>query len=388
MSAPNHAGYAEPASANAPPRVLLVGSAVGGGGAENRFRLLLENLFGGTAEGVTLHATNTDPAASGQKLHSLGWRRKANYPAAAMRLRRLLTQGGFDVALSMGLYPNVVLWAASRGLRRRPALVMTEITRPYTESTQFSSPLTRLVRQPLYRFSYGAADLVATNSEDGLEELVAHYGVRRDRIRRLPNLIDAARVRGLAGAPAALGCPRFCMVARFDPIKRIDTLLRAVHALEPGMSWHLDLVGDGAERQAIQALVAELGLQRRVTLHGWLANPFPVMAAAVATVLCSEYEGFSNTVLESMVLGTPVVTSLCSLDARRMVGDGAALGFDIGDWSALSDHLATLLTRPALTEALRLAASRHASRHHADVAIAEYETIARDAVVRRGQGRP
>ncbi len=44
-------------------------------------------------------------------------------------------------------------------------------------------------------------------------------------------------------------------------------------------------------------------IRPRVTLHGWLAQPRPLDEAAGATVLCSEYEGLSNAVLESMAIG-------------------------------------------------------------------------------------
>lgn len=374
------------------PRVLVVAGALSGGGGENHSRLLFANLCGGTADAATLHDGAKAEMKPGQILHSLGWRSKTDYPKAALRLRRLLGSGRYDAALSLGLYPNIVLWAASRGLRRRPALILTEITRPHAAITRFSGMVVGRLRHLLYRLSYGGADLVAANSEDGLKEVVTHYGIANARVRRVPNVIEVARVHALAAATPENGsaardpaAARFCMVTRFHRLKRIDTLLRAAHALGREMDWRIDLVGDGVERPAIEALVAKLGFQDRVTLHGWMANPYPIMAAATATVLCSEYEGFSNTVLESMVIGTPVVTSFCSLDARMMVEEGAALGFEIGDWAALSGHLAALLREPGLSAGLRCRAERYAARHHADAAIAEYEKIVRDAIACRRQ---
>lgn len=369
------------------PRILIVGSSLRGGGAETRFRLLLANLFDGQADGASVHVCEPASLPPGQRFHSLGWRTKADYPKAILALRRLLSSNCYDAALSLGLYPNVMLWAASRGLSRRPALIMTEITRPFTESTRFSNPMARIVRQPLYRWSYGGADLVAANSEDGVREIVAHYGADPARTRRAPNLVEVERVRAMADMhePDAPNPAQnsLCMVARLDPIKRIDTLLRAVHGLSADLPWRVDIVGEGPARAALQALIGELRLSERVKLHGWRANPYPFIKAAAATALCSEYEGFSNTVLESMVIGTPVVTSFCSLDSRHMTAQGATLGFEIGDVAALRAHLENVLREPALRERLRANATRYAAPHHANAAVKQYEALVVQAIASR-----
>jgi glycosyltransferase involved in cell wall biosynthesis len=164
------------------------------------------------------------------------------------------------------------------------------------------------------------------------------------------------------------------MVVRFDPIKRVDTLLQAAHALNDP-NWHVDLVGDGPQRSAIEALISKLEIADHVTLHGWVANPYPLVKASAALVLCSEYEGFSNSVLESMVIGTPVLTSFCSHDARDMHDSGAALGFDVGDWRALSQHMARIMSDRDLRISLRRSAQAYASRHHLDLAVREYQAL-------------
>jgi glycosyltransferase involved in cell wall biosynthesis len=376
------------------PRTLVIGSAIGGGGAERRFGLLLQHLFDGAADGIALHACGTPKLKPGQNFLSLGWQGKIDYGKAVLRLRRVLARQEYDAVVSLGLYPNVVLWAASRKLRDRPALIMTEITRPYTESMRFSSPLASRIRQPLYRLSYRSADLVAANSEDGRREIIAHYGGEENSVMRLPNLIEADRVARLAEtaynlADAALDTKpfRICLVARLDPIKRVDTLLRAAHALSHELNWVIDLVGDGPDRPRIESLVEQLSIGSRVKLHGWRENPYPVIKAADVTVLCSEYEGFSNTVLESMVLGTPVITSFCSQDARDMVAEGAALGFEIGDWQGLSDCLEALHRNPEAARRLETAASSFAARHHLTNAVREYEGLVRNAVAVRKRMR-
>lgn len=376
------------------PTAMILGSAPGGGGAERRFSLLMEHLFDGTATGVALHRCEMPDLLPGQDFVSLGWAGKAHYLPAILALRRLIAARRPQAILSLGLYPNLVLWAATRGLRQRPATIMTEITRPYTESTRFSGRHAAQLRQPLYRWSYGAADLVAANSADGLREITTHYRSADKPILRVPNMIEPAKVRTRAAEPVTLAgsdnALRICMVARFDPIKRIDTVLDAVTGLDPALDWHLDLVGDGPQRSEIEARIAAAGIRHRVTLHGWQKNPYPIIRAASVSVLCSEYEGFSNSVLESMVIGTPVITSYCSEDACNMTRDGATLGFEIGDARALADHLVRLApgTQGAMQrrQALHDAALAYARAHHLEEAVPAYETLVRQGITLNSVG--
>lgn len=368
---------------------------IGGGGAERRFRLLLEHLFSGGADGVSLRKSAVPVLGPNQRFDTLGWQNKADYAKAVLHLRKLLSTRTYDAVISLGLYPNFVLWVATRFLRNRPAVIMTEITRPYTESMRFTKPAVGRIRQILYRLSYGGADAIAANSEDGKREIVEHYRRNGEAVVRISNLMEADRLHALAGDsqgehPGTASSPfRICMVTRLVAMKRVDTLLRAAHALGPAFDWTIDLVGDGPERAGVEALIDELAIRDRVIMHGWLENPYPIMKAADLTTLCSEYEGFSNTVIESMVLGTPVATSYCSQDARDMAAEGVALGFEVGDWQALCSHLARLQAKPEELRALRVRASVYASRHHVENAIGEYEALVRKAVAaREGDDRP
>ena len=364
------------------PKVLLVGNALGGGGAENRFRLMAEHMFVGDVHAAVLQSRD-GPVELRHPLIDLGWSGTATYPRTISRLRNILTEGKYDVAVSAAIYPNAVLWAATRGLRNRPALVMTEITRPYTESTRFvSSPIVRTIRQRLYRTSYRSADLVAANSQDGRLEIARHYGIPLDDIVRIPNIIEVDKVVAKAREKSAFAPqrPSLCIVARLDPIKRLDTLLEAAAVLPREMDWQIDIVGEGEDRAKIEAQITYLGLSDRVTLHGWQANPYPFIRQAHATILCSEYEGFSNSVLESMILGTPVITSFCSSDAEDMAKRSVALGFHVGDVETLARHLERILTDAALCARLVDGASEYARRHHLNRAVCEYESLVTTAL--------
>ncbi len=147
----------------------------------------------------------------------------------------------------------------------------------------------------------------------------------------VPNVIDAERVERLATESPGVGpagsaeSPTFVSVGRLSPEKnhaRLIHAFRRVHADHP--TARLQIVGDGPLRQELTTLVHELELDGSVQFTGRMANPYPLMRAAVALVVTSEYEGHSVVTLEARVLGTPVVSTAYP-SVRGVLPEGAGL---------------------------------------------------------------
>jgi glycosyltransferase involved in cell wall biosynthesis len=124
-----------------------------------------------------------------------------------------------------------------------------------------------------------------------------------------------------AGVPASNGSPRMPSRAekrptiigtgcRLVPIKGIEHLVRAFRLLQNEFSdTGLEIAGDGPDRGRIAELVANLGLQDRVTLLGWESDFAARLAQWDIFVLPSLEEGFGIAALEAMAAGLPVVAS-------------------------------------------------------------------------------
>jgi glycosyltransferase involved in cell wall biosynthesis len=206
----------------------------------------------------------------------------------------------------------------------------------------------------------------------------------------VPNLVDPGHLEQLAeeGEPvqATDGIASICVAARLDRLKRVDTLLKAAAGLQWELPWRIDVLGDGNQRAELEALSRTLGIADRVFFRGWMNNPYPIMSRATVSVLCSEYEGFSNSVIEAMVLRTPVITSLCTTDARDMCERGAALGFPVGDHLGLRAELMRVLEDETLRARLKTKAWAYVQRHTIHCAIKEYEKLVFDAIERHRSG--
>lgn len=174
------------------------------------------------------------------------------------------------------------------------------------------------------------------------------------------------------------------MVTRLEGMKRVDTLLNAVAALPPSHICQIDIVGDGPERKLLGDLAEQLEIADRVHFHGWQTNPFPYLKRASAMVLASNYEGFSNSVLEAMVIGVPVITSHCSTDAEQMAEQGIALGFPVGDSERLKQCIMLLLDDGENRQSMIEKGRQLADKHSLFNALPAYELMIEAAIARHG----
>lgn len=134
------------------------------------------------------------------------------------------------------------------------------------------------------------------------------------------------------------------------PWKGFADLIRAM-ALVPEA--RLLILGEGPERAALEALVAELGLETRVRLSGRVDNPLRYFARARVSALSSHVEGMPNVLVEAMMCGcTPVATD-CPTGPRELL-QGGRYGYlaKVGDPASIAAALREALARPIAPEVL------------------------------------
>jgi glycosyltransferase involved in cell wall biosynthesis len=154
------------------------------------------------------------------------------------------------------------------------------------------------------------------------------------------------------------------IVANLRPIKRIDVLVQAF-ALVCRRHPDARLVvvgGDGSSqhgasvRKELERLASRLAIADRVVFTGRVDDPAPYISRFSVAVLCSDSEGFSNSIIEYMHAGRPVVCTNTGGNPE-LVRDGHN-GFlvPVGDIGALADRLLLLLSDSALANRMGEAA--------------------------------
>jgi sugar transferase (PEP-CTERM/EpsH1 system associated) len=175
--------------------------------------------------------------------------------------------------------------------------------------------------------------------------------VPAERIRLICNGVDTERFHPAAQRAGSLpdgfaSADDIVMgtVGRLEPVKDQLTLVKAfvkLVRLDPaGPRLRLVLVGEGSLRAPIEALLEETGLTRQVWLAGDRDDVPALMAAMDLFVLPSLAEGISNTILEAMACGLPVVATRVGGNAELVQEGRTGVLVERDDPAAMATALA------------------------------------------------
>jgi glycosyltransferase involved in cell wall biosynthesis len=192
-------------------------------------------------------------------------------------------------------------------------------------------------------------------SREIASELVERLGWPAAKIEVVYNAVDLARidVDAPSGLREELGGgrqgPLILTPARLDAQKGHRTLFEAIPQVPDAT---FVLAGEGPEREALEALAAQLGIADRVHFLGRREDVPELLAACDVFALPSLYEGSSLAVLEAMAARIPIVSSAIG-GTEELIEDGrSGLLVAPGDSEALAAALRRVLGDPGLRKSL------------------------------------
>lgn len=308
---------------------------------------------------------------AGCRFHALaasaghGWLGKRRL---AWRLARLLATRRPELLVSTLPFADEVaaLAGAPRHVCRIANTLSAEIAR--------LPPAKARRRAARYRELYGARRLIAV-SHGVADDLQSAFGATADRVRIIANPFDFAAIRALAAepCPARPATPYILHVGRCAAQKRHDLLLSAFE--QAGLPHSLVLLTPPDAR--ISALIAQHGLQRRVAIADFQANPYPWMAGAELLVLSSDHEGLPNVLIEALACGTRVVSTDCPSGPREILrGELAQWLVPCNDADALAAAMRAALAAPKPAQQVVAAAL---APYAAERALDAWEALARES---------
>lgn len=213
-------------------------------------------------------------------------------------------------------------------------------------------------------------------SRDLAGYLQAKVGVPPGRISQVYNGVDIERFHPpMQTRPPIPGCPftgaSFFIVGtvgRMQTVKAQTLLARAfTRALEqqPALRDRLRLVmvGEGPLRAEAQALLDAAGLSALAWLPGERADVPDVMRGLDCFVLPSLAEGISNTILECMACGVPVLVTAVGGNAELVVDGETGVIVPADDVDAMAAGLVQIAASPERTQAMGRAGRERAVRH-------------------------
>jgi L-malate glycosyltransferase len=146
---------------------------------------------------------------------------------------------------------------------------------------------------------------------------------------------------------------RLLYLGRLHPQKDLSTLLEAVAlVVAGGDNVTLEVVGDGPDRHRLETEVADRRLAGHLRFEGERPDPETALAGADVLVLPSLAEGLSNSLLEAMASGLPVVVSAIPGNLLVVENGRTGLTFPPGDAEALAGTIRRMIRDPGLRKEL------------------------------------
>jgi glycosyltransferase involved in cell wall biosynthesis len=280
-----------------------------------------------------------------------------NYAAGRRRafdqLGRIVRRHGIDlVHIRYFPYHTALPWMArALGVRR---VVYTEAqSGEWTRQGWRGQMVTwraRLVTAPVDR-------LVAIS--EFVARRLGELGVNRDKIAVVCNGVDASRY--VPDDDARIRTRRLLGVAEHEllvitvsallPWKRTATLVESVARLvASGHPARLVVAGDGPLRGDLEALARRCGLEDRVHLAGYVADPRSFLQASDVFAHAAVGEAFGNAVIEAMACGLPVVASRSGALEEILVEGETGMLVRPDDPGEFARALGGLAAEPAMRE--------------------------------------
>ncbi len=175
-------------------------------------------------------------------------------------------------------------------------------------------------------------------------------------------------------------------IGRFDPVKRLDLLVRefAELLLRDYRRWgklHLALIGYGPEEKPLRALAARLGIASHVTFPGATAEPARWYKALRVLCMPSTVEGFGMNIIEAMACGTPVAVYRSPAVEEVITDQETGLLINPDQKGSMADAIAMLIENRALADKIRKQAQAMVATRYAALRMVEgYQRVLDQAI--------
>lgn len=274
-----------------------------------------------------------------------------NFLVQLANCARFIKQHDVEIVHTHDFYTNVFGVAAAR-LARVPLKIASK-----RETGGMRSKMQKIIENRIFR----AADKIVANSEAVknylIEEKIAAAKISviyngLDARRLTPEILDRKIICANLGLPADENVKFITLVANLrHAVKNQPMFLRAAQkVLRKAPNAHFVFAGEGELKESLENMAKELQIERNAHFIGRCAAVPELLSISYACILTSVAEGFSNSILEYMFAGKPVVATKVGGAAEAIVENETGFLVESDDDAALANRLIELLENPAKAE--------------------------------------
>lgn len=170
---------------------------------------------------------------------------------------------------------------------------------------------------------YKQSDMIINQCQGMRDDFVKNYPSTEHKSVVIYNPSVDNSIPSQGSISENMGQTYLLYAGRLEQQKSVDMALRAFAQLcAEDTTIRFRIVGDGTQKKGLERLCDELSITDRVDFVGFSREVERHFSGAVCTVLSSQYEGFPNVLVESISLGTPVVSFDCPCGPSEIILDG------------------------------------------------------------------
>ena len=280
-----------------------------------------------------------------------------------LRIREFVKNYKPDTLISFQCHVNVKVLLAVLGKQRYKKIV-SERNDPAVWKDR---KLLDWLRNRLYK----TCDCVVFQTEDARDYFP--YEIRRNSVV-IPNPIKEDLPEPWIGERKKT-IVNFCRLA---PQKNLKLLIDSFELFMRSFpEYVLEIYGDGPDRNTIDEYVIEKGLQNKVYIYPAVSDIHRRIIDAGMFVSSSDYEGLSNSMLEAMAIGVPVICTDCPCGGAKMVIENNVNGIlvPVNDKDKMAQAMMKIAGDDGFARKLGVAASSIRMKLHRDNIAQEWEKI-------------
>jgi len=238
--------------------------------------------------------------------------------------------------------------------------------------------------EPVIRFSLNHSNAITSVSESLKKDTLKTFKID-NRIDVIPNFINLSEYifsnqQAVKSRYAQNNEVVLVHISNFRKVKRVEDVVRIFEIVRREIPARLILVGEGPEKQSIEQLVRQLGLQHEVTCAGKVADPKEILNIADLFLLPSETESFGLAALEAMAAKVPVIsTNSGGLPEVNLDGKTGFL-CNVGDIECMASKAIELLKNPLMLDEFKENAYSQAVKFDVNSVLPMYENLYKSVI--------
>ena len=282
--------------------IVFILPSLAGGGAEKVIISLIENIDNSYYKPTLIVQNKSGPLKTKINKKNIIDLKYNNFRYAIPKLIKTIIIVKPDIIIST--FPHITLpliilkylfYKKTKIIARVPNMVNLSLSH---------SPYSKLLKL-LHRIFMLRANKIIVTSKSMQNDLIAR-GIKKERLFLIHNPLDKNSIRNVRDLNRFPGIGlRLVIVGRLTYQKGIDRVIPIISKIN---NCHLTIIGDGKDEKKLKNMVSNLAIEDKVKFIGFSYYANSYIAAADYLLLPSRWEGLPNIALESLILGTPVIS--------------------------------------------------------------------------------